>query len=258
MNSPWREPMRKRSFDLAPFFRLRRRWRPARLWFKSCRGGEIAIDEFAVVLAGRRGTKKVSESRESATSLTLLGRLTRNPEDQTAWREFEGRYGPKVRTWCRKWGLQDADADDVTQNVLLDLSRQMSGFELRQSGRFRSWLKTVAYRAWCDFLERRKRGMAGAADSAILSLLQSVEAREDFVEQLDRECELELLEEAMKRVQQRVQPHTWEAFRLMALERLPGAEVARRLEMKVGTVFVARSKVQKMLQEEARLLEEAP
>jgi hypothetical protein len=53
----------------------------------------------------------------------------------------------------------------------------------------------------------------------------------------------------------RVQAHTWQAFQLLALEGLSGAVVAERLHMKVATAFVARSKVQKMIQEEVRRLE---
>jgi DNA-directed RNA polymerase specialized sigma24 family protein len=59
----------------------------------------------------------------------------------------------------------------------------------------------------------------------------------------------------MARVRLRVQPHTWQAFQLLALEGRSGAEVAAQLNMKVATVFVARSKVQKMIQEEVRQLE---
>ena len=73
---------------------------------------------------------------------------------------------------------------------------------------------------------------------------------------IEREGDRELLEKAMALVRLRVKPHTWEAFRLMAFEGVSGAEVAERLGMKVGTVFVARSKVQRMLQEEMQKLEE--
>jgi len=86
------------------------------------------------------------------TSPTLLGRLRNSPDDQAAWAEFVDRYGVVVYRWCRKWGLQDMDAEDVTQNVMLDLGRQMRQFEYRADGRFRGWLRTVAHRAWCDFL----------------------------------------------------------------------------------------------------------
>jgi RNA polymerase sigma-70 factor (ECF subfamily) len=193
----------------------------------------------------------------SATSLTLLGRLRRNPGDQEAWNAFVDRYGRKIYAWCRRWGLQEADSQDVTQNVLLELARQMSGFEYRSTGSFRGWLKTIAYRAWCDFLSARQRTVAGHADADVLTHLAAPAAGDDLLKHLEEECERELLEEAMARVRLRVQPHTWQAFLLTAVEGKSGAEVAQQLHMKVGTVWVARSKVQKMLQEEVQRLEEA-
>jgi RNA polymerase sigma factor (sigma-70 family) len=157
--------------------------------------------------------------------------------------------------WCRRWGLQEADAEDVTQNVLVELSRQMRTFEYDPSGRFRGWLKTVARRAWSRFAEGRARAAAGGGEEPTLALLRSPASCEDFLQQLEEESDRELLEKGMERVRQRVRPHTWEAFRLMALEGLSGAEVAGRLGMKTGAVFVARSKVQKMIQEEVRRLD---
>jgi RNA polymerase sigma-70 factor (ECF subfamily) len=53
----------------------------------------------------------------------------------------------------------------------------------------------------------------------------------------------------------RVVPRTWEAFERTALRGESGAEAATALGMKVATVFVARSKVQKMIQEELRKLD---
>ncbi len=67
---------------------------------------------------------------------------------------------------------------------------------------------------------------------------------------LDEEFDQELLAEAAERVRRRVEPHTWEAFRLTALEGLSGAVAAEQLGMKVVTVFKAKSKVRKMLREE--------
>jgi RNA polymerase sigma-70 factor (ECF subfamily) len=189
------------------------------------------------------------------TSPTLLGRLARVPTDQGAWGEFAERYGRKIYGWCRHWELQEADAQDVTQDVLLKVARRMQTFVYDPSQSFRAWLKTVTHHAWRDFLEGRARAGDGSGDTAVLEGLHTIPARDHLVEQLDEEFGRELLEEAMARVRLRVQPHTWEAFRLLALERLTGADVAARLNMKVATVFVARSKVQKMVQEEVRRLE---
>lgn len=196
------------------------------------------------------------ENTSSSTSLTLLGRLRHSPADQVAWADFVQRYSPLLAGWCQKWGLQEADAHDVTQNVLLALSRQMRQFEYRPEGSFRSWLKTIAYRAWCDLLEQQSRPGGGTGDSAMLDLLQSVPAREAFMGKLEELCCAEVLDLAMTAVQKRVQAQTWEAFRLMAFEGLSGAEAAERLGMKVGTVFVASCRVEKLLREEIGRLDE--
>ncbi len=192
---------------------------------------------------------------DSETRLSLLGRLGHQPNDAAAWAEFVDHYGRKVYGWCRKWGLQEADSYDVTQDVLLRLAARMKDFRYDPARSFRAWLKTLAQHALSDFLEARGRAGQGSGDSRALDFLRSLEAREDLVRQLETEFDREVLELATTRVRQRVEPHTWEAFRLLAHEGLSGAEAASRLGMKVATVFVARSKVQKMLQEEVRRLE---
>jgi RNA polymerase sigma-70 factor (ECF subfamily) len=192
------------------------------------------------------------------TSTTLLRLLRDVPPDQAAWDRFVERYGRLLYVWCRRWGLQQADAEDVTQNVLLDLARQMKDFDYDPRQRFRGWLHTVAYRSWCRFVAARNRREASAAREETqegLDRLCSPEAHSDFLARLHVEAERELLEMAKEAVRGKVQPRTWEAFRLTAEQELSGAEVARRLDMKVGTVFVARSKVQKMIRDEFLRLE---
>jgi RNA polymerase sigma-70 factor (ECF subfamily) len=192
----------------------------------------------------------------SKTSVTLLGRLQRDPTDQAAWAEFVERYGRKIYGWCRHWNLQDADAEDVTQTVLLLLARKMSTFAYDPSRSFRSWLKTITQHAWSDFVAGRKRADQGSGDSKVEELLYNQAAREDLVTRLNAEFDQELLEAAMVRVQLRVRPQTWEAFRLTALEGRSGAAAAEQLKMRVATVFNAKSKVHRMLQEELRKLED--
>ena len=62
----------------------------------------------------------------SRTSVTLLGRLRQDPKDQAAWNDFVARYEPRILQWCRGWGLQESDAQDVTQDVLLKLNGLMA------------------------------------------------------------------------------------------------------------------------------------
>ena len=191
------------------------------------------------------------------TSPTLLGRLGRVPSDEAAWTEFVDRYGRKIYGWCRHWQLQPVDAEEVTQVVLLKLAQKMRTFSYDHSGSFRAWLKTVTHHAWQDFVAAHARPGAGSGDSRMLEYLHTLQARDQLVADLDAEFSREVLDEAMARVRARVRPHTWEAFRLLAVEGLAGAEAASRLNMKVATVFVARSKVQRMIQEEVRRLDQA-
>jgi RNA polymerase sigma-70 factor (ECF subfamily) len=188
------------------------------------------------------------------TRPTLLARLRHDPSNEAAWDDFVEQYGRHIYRWCRQWRLQDADAEDVTQEILLKLARKLRDFAYDPKSSFRGWLKTVAHHAWRDFVDGR--GLARpTADEHIWELLQSVEAREDLIQRLEEAFDYELLEAAKVQVRLRVAPHTWEAFRLVAIEGLPVAEVAAKVHMQVAMVYVAKSKVQKMLHEEIGKLE---
>jgi RNA polymerase sigma-70 factor (ECF subfamily) len=194
---------------------------------------------------------------DSGTRVSLLGRLRRDPTNEEAWAEFVEHYGPRVYDWCLRWDLQEADAQDVTQNVLLKLAKHLRDFRYDPSKSFRAWLKTLTHHAWSDFLEARKRPGAGSGDSQVVRLLDSVAARDDLLQRLGEEFDRELLDEAMARVRLRVAPQTWEAFRLTALEGLAGADAAAQIPMAVAQVFVAKRRVQKMIQAELARLEAA-
>jgi len=190
-----------------------------------------------------------------STRISLLTQLRQDPSDQAGWDAFVERYGRHIYRWCRQWKLQDADAEDVTQDILVKLARKLRVFTCDPSRSFRGWLKTLAHHAWRDFVDSPRRVQAAAGDGQVWELLQTLEAREDLVQRLQEAFDYELLEAAQVRVRLRVAPHTWEAFRLLALEGLPVAAVAAKVQMQVAMVYVAKSKVQKMLQEEIQKLE---
>src|SRR5260370_9081239 len=106
--------------------------------------------------------------RGSHTSPTLLGRLRVAPNDEQAWRAFVERYGPKIYGWCKQWRLNDSDAEDVAQNVLLNLSKRLRTFVYDPSRTFGGWLRTVTQNALSDFLVDRPRAAQGSGDSQVL------------------------------------------------------------------------------------------
>jgi RNA polymerase sigma factor (sigma-70 family) len=196
----------------------------------------------------------VADHHSSQTSLTLLGRLRHDPKDQAAWNEFVARYEPKIFQWCLAWRLQESDARDVTQDVLLKLQRLLAKFTYDPSKSFRAWLKTLTHHAWRDLVDDRRRIGFSGGDSRVIELFENVQASDHLEKHLKQEFHRELMEQAMELVQSRVAARTWDAFRLTVLEQCSGAEVAARLEMTVARVYTSKSQVKRLIREEVRKL----
>lgn len=194
------------------------------------------------------------EDQSSRTSVTLLGRLRQDAHDHAAWNEFVARYEPRILQWCRGWGLQESDARDVTQDVLLKLQGLLAKFAYDPSRSFRGWLKTLTHHAWRDLVDDRRRKGSGSGDTSMQAFFENIAVGDTLVDQLEEEFRNEVLDQAMARVRTRVQPRTWDAFRLTALEGCSGAIVADRLEMNITRVYTAKSEVQKMIRAEVRKL----
>jgi RNA polymerase sigma-70 factor (ECF subfamily) len=192
-----------------------------------------------------------SEGRTGFTLYALLEDLT----NQEAWARFVDRYAPRIYGWCRARRLQDADAQNVTQEVLRKLFVSLSTFDPKK-GRFRSWLRSVTLNACRDSLRGRAARERGSGDSKVQGMLEGLEdegGAEELARTMDEEIERQFLEEAMERARLRVGANTWEAFRLVALEGHKPKDVAARLGVNLTTVYMAKDRVKKMLREEMDL-----
>jgi RNA polymerase sigma-70 factor (ECF subfamily) len=183
----------------------------------------------------------------------LLLRLSVCPTDARAWAEFVARYGGTIYQWCCRHHLQDADAQDVTQNVFAALLRGLQTFD-RSRARFRSWLYRVVANCvsdWCRAPGHRdEKGTEAARRS-----LASEEARRDLQACLEEEFDLELLEVAEANVRLQVAPHCWEAYRLRCKERLSLREAAVRLGTPAGHVSKYALRVRDLVARQVTLLE---
>ena len=90
----------------------------------------------------------------------------------------------------------------------------------------------------------------------MVSQLKQIPAREELLTRLEQVYDQELLQIAMAAVKARVDPHTWEAFRLLAVEQRPVRDVAAQLGMKINIAYSARSRVQRMIRETIQQLDE--
>lgn len=189
------------------------------------------------------------------TRVTLLHRLNQNPSDQLSWGEFFRLYSPAIRSWLLHWGLQEADAQDVAQNVLMRLTQKLPQFRYDPTRSFRGWLKTLTHHAWHDFVTEAGYRTRGSGDTSVIDQLQSIEAREDLATRVEETFDKELLEMALTRARERVAENTWLAFKLSALDGVPPQAVADQLSVRVSQVYLAKHRVQKLVQEEVRALE---
>jgi RNA polymerase sigma-70 factor (ECF subfamily) len=197
----------------------------------------------------------MGKDSEPQTGSTLLA-LLQDPADPRAWDIFVRRYGPLIHRWCRRWRLQDADAENITQEVLAQLVQKLRTFHYDpHKGTFRGWLRTLTQHALSDYVAGSRGRVLGTGDSAVLEQLQAVEARVDLTASLAEAFDLELLEHAQARVQLRVSPRDWQIFQELALEQQPARAVSQKLGMTITAVLTAKSRVQKKLQEEIRRLE---
>ena len=183
------------------------------------------------------------------TRISLMARLGGSERDAAAWDEFVRLYAPHVIQWCRGHGLQETDAHDVSQDVLLRFFRQAATFRYDPEKTLRGYLRRMVVSAVSDWGDQIRRAGRVATGGPLDALLQSQPARDDLAARIERAFDTELLALAMREVEERVQPHTWEAFRLLAIEGRGGAEVAERLGMQINTAYVARKKVQRMIRE---------
>ena len=190
-----------------------------------------------------------------STDPSLLERLRSDPTDEAAWDEFVCRYGPVIHAWCARWKLPSRDADEVIQDVLVKLVRRMRGFRYDPRRSFRAYLKTVARYTWAEFLENRSDLSGHLENGEREVILDEIPARDDLARTLEEAFDLEMLGKASALVASRVKPHTWEAFRLQAIDGIPARETARRLGLKVGLVYQAKANVLAMLRETLRELD---
>ena len=190
-----------------------------------------------------------------ATRPSLLVRI-RDAADQRAWSQFVAVYGPLIYGFGRKHGLQDADAADLTQEVMRAVARAARRLEYDPGkGSFRGWLFTVVRNELRSFLAGRRRQAQGSGDTAVQGLLQEQPAPEDEERLWELEHRTRLFQWAAEQVRGEVQEATWRAFQMTAVEGKSGQEAAAALGLSVAAVYLAKSRVMARLKEHIGRLE---
>jgi RNA polymerase sigma factor (sigma-70 family) len=191
-----------------------------------------------------------------ATRASLLVRL-RDGGDPEAWQEFVHLYAPVIYGFARKRGLQDADAADLMQEVLRSVSSAAHRLDYDPArGSFRGWLFTVTRNKVFNFLESRRRRVLGTGDSRMQQRLeQHADDNGDLSADWEADYQRTVAAQAMERVKGEFQAATWDAFLQTAVQGRAPSQVAARVGLSVGAVYVAKSRVIARLRQEIERLQ---
>jgi RNA polymerase sigma-70 factor (ECF subfamily) len=189
------------------------------------------------------------------TRPSLLVRM-RDAQDRAAWQMFVDLYGPLVYRFARKRGLQDADASDLTQNVLQAVTSAIHRLDYDPArGPFRGWLFAIVRNQLCKLQEKRDaRGPGGTTAQQLLQ--EQPDRTGDAENEWDEEYLRQRFRWAAERVRCEFTEQSWQAFWRTAVDGQAPADVAGSLTMSVGAVYTARSRVLTRIRREIAALED--
>jgi RNA polymerase sigma-70 factor (ECF subfamily) len=188
----------------------------------------------------------MAETPETRASLLVRARDLR---DGPAWTLFAEIYGPLIHGFARKKGLQEADAADLTQDVLASVAQAIRKLDYDPArGSFRGWLFTAVRHRLSRYLRHRPHQPPGSGDTDMLDLLEQQPAKAESA-LWDTEFERRLFHWAAEQVRPTVSDSTWQAFWQTTVEARPPKEVARALGIAVTAVYMAKSRVLTRLKE---------
>jgi RNA polymerase sigma-70 factor, ECF subfamily len=184
------------------------------------------------------------------TSVSLLERLGGKPTEDD-WRRLLDLYQPLLRAWMARAGVPVSDADDLIQEVLLVVFREVGGFERRGKGAFRGWLRTILVHRMRDYFRASRHRPIATGGSDFLRSLDELESPDSVLSRLwDRDHDEHVAASLLRRVQGDFAPATWQAFLRHVLEGEPAVGVAEQLGLSLNSVLLAKSRVLKRLREE--------
>ncbi|MEQ1826071.1 MAG: RNA polymerase sigma factor [Pirellula sp.] len=187
-------------------------------------------------------------NRDPETRPTLLLRL-KDRSDATAWNEFVTIYRPVIMRMAIYKGIQSTDAEDIAQQVLLSVSKSISGWVPNNDrSRFRTWLQQVVRNATLNAITRRPKDQAIGGTTG-LRYLESRSVDENDAAQFDLEWRRRVFRWVAQQVRGEFQPATWQAFWMTAVDGVSPGEAASKTNKTIGAVYVAKSRVMQRIQE---------
>lgn len=210
---------------------------------------------------GKSEVPVIGADDPDATRSSLVNRL-RNWEDHGGWQVFFDNYWKLIYAVAVKAGLSDAEAQDVVQETVVAVAKQMreGGYDRARSS-FKNWLCLITRRRIIDHFRRRtkltRRPSASSDDTSRTATISRVPdpASLDLDAMWNEEWRKNLVDAAIERVKPRVAPKQFQIFDLAVLKELPVREVTKLLKVNAAQVYLARHRISALVKKEAARLE---
>src|SRR5262245_19669372 len=197
----------------------------------------------------------------TGTRRSLLARL-KSWDDSEGWREFFDRYGKLIYRFAMQAGLRDAESQDVVQETLLAVAKQMPGFRYDPvKGSFRRWLFNQTRWRIADAFRKRQRAelVQAASDDSSTGTAEMERIPDASAEPLEAAWDSEWRENQLARSLERVKPNVserqYQMFHLFAIQGWSMAEIVRTLKVNRAQVYMAKMRVSKLVKAELAALE---
>lgn len=185
------------------------------------------------------------------TRQSLLLRAQTGETD--AWQDLTDLYRPLIRSWLQRQGVPTSDREDLGQEVLLSVVKQLPSFEHSgHRGAFRSWLRTIVCRRAADYWRAHGARAAASGGSGAREALELLaDPGSDLNRLWDEEHDHYVLRRLLDLVEEEFEPLTLQAFRRLALDGVSGLAAAQELGLSVDAVYGAKSRVLARIRQEA-------
>lgn len=213
----------------------------------------------STIMAGR--TPISASDAFTGTRRSLLVRL-KNWDDSEGWREFFDLYGKLIYGFAIKAGLSDAESQDVVQETLLAVAKQMPGFRYDPAkGSFRRWLfNQTRWRIADAFRKRRRADLVQAGSDTTSTGTAEMErvpdaSEEKLAETWEADWRENRLARALERVKAKVSERQYQMFHLFTVQGWSMAEIIRTLKANRAQVYMAKMRVSKLVKAELAALD---
>ena len=195
------------------------------------------------------------------TRATLLLRL-KDWRDQKSWQEFFDTYWKLIYGVAIKGGLSPTEAQDVVQETLLSVAKQMPDFNYDPAiGSFKAWLLNLTRWRMTDHWRKRKNRfehepLPDHSDTSTHPVNHLVDPASDHLNSIwDAEWEKNRLDAALSRVKRRLDPVKYQIFDFYANQHWEPERIAKTFNVSVDQVYLAKHRVTEMLADEVKRIE---